>query len=216
MEKINGFWTGNAYLTETQKQDNVQWIYNWITTPANFGWPHMYSLAGMLGNIDAESTVNPGLWQNLIQNYAMGYSLFQWTPATKYTNWCTKNGLVNFYMDSALKRLKYEFDHNLQWIATDVYPISFQNFITGYFDNNTDIGYCTEVFLRCYERAGIERLEYRIERANHWFEFLGGETPPSPIVPPPTPGLGLNKTTFVYNKPIWKSNIQARRGQRWQ
>lgn len=48
----------------------------------------------MLGNMETESTINPGIWQSLNSgNASGGFGLTQWTPATKYINWANNNGL---------------------------------------------------------------------------------------------------------------------------
>ena len=41
------------------------------------------AVCGVLGNLEAESTINPGRWENdIVNNYQAGFGLAQWTPST--------------------------------------------------------------------------------------------------------------------------------------
>ena len=77
-------WTiGNFYLSESQRQANAYEVYLFFS---GRGWT-LNAIAGMLGNMESESNINPGIWQNLdAYNYNLGFGLVQWTPATNYTN----------------------------------------------------------------------------------------------------------------------------------
>ena len=75
------------------------------------------AIAGVLGNMEVESTINPGIWENLQEgNMSGGYGLVQWTPATKYTNWADSRGLEWGHPDSQIARILYEVENNIQWI----------------------------------------------------------------------------------------------------
>ena len=51
------------------------------------------AISGMLGNMQYESSINPGRWQgDVVGDYSAGFGLVQWTPATNYTDWATANG----------------------------------------------------------------------------------------------------------------------------
>ena len=73
-------WTiGNFYLSEAQMQGNAVEVYDFLVPR---GWT-LNAIAGMLGNMQTESNINPGIWQNLdYGNYSLGFGLAQWTPAT--------------------------------------------------------------------------------------------------------------------------------------
>lgn len=161
--------SGNYYLSTAQMTDNAQYILNYLL---NKGWTKN-AICGMLGNMQRESTINPGIWQNLDEgNTSLGFGLVQWTPATTYINWCSSNGLDPGAMDSNLKRILYELDNGLQWITKDAYPISFKEYIK----STADVQYLAEVFLQNYERAGVSALEERKQHALYWYENLTGET----------------------------------------
>lgn len=45
----------------------------------------------MLGNMQQESGINPGIWE-VLPNANFGYGLVQWTPAIdKFFSWAAKN-----------------------------------------------------------------------------------------------------------------------------
>ena len=75
----------------------------------NKGWSKE-AISGMMGNIQKESTVNPGIWQNLTVGTG-GYGLVQWTPATNWTNWADTHGYAR---DDGYGQL--------EWIDTETIP----------------------------------------------------------------------------------------------
>lgn len=162
------YWT-NPYqesypLTIDEMKLNARYIYNSLSA---LGWTKN-AICGLLGNATRESTINPGRWQSdtpLALN--MGYGILQWTPATKYINWVGNNPES---MDNNIRRIKYEFDNNIQYIPTTSYPLSFQEYIK----SNRDLDYLTRAWLYNYERAGVEAIDERIYWAIYWYEYLGG------------------------------------------
>ena len=90
-------YSGNRFLNRKEMTVNAQYIMNYLTGK---GWTKN-AVAGMLGNMETESTINPGIWQSLQSgNMSGGYGLVQWTPATKYINWAKANGLDYTKIDS--------------------------------------------------------------------------------------------------------------------
>ena len=51
----------NRYLSVEEMTLNAQWILNYFTDK---GWTKN-AICGMLGNMQTESTNNPGIWQDL-------------------------------------------------------------------------------------------------------------------------------------------------------
>lgn len=133
------------------------------------GWT-LNAIAGILGNMEAESTINPGRWQNDdVGNTSGGYGLVQWTPATNYIDWCTSNNLSDpSEMDNNLDRIIYELENGLQWIATSEYSLSFEEFSK----SNESAEYLASAFLKCYERAGVEVEDTRRSNASTWYNTL--------------------------------------------
>ena len=83
-------WTiGNYALSQEQMNANALEVYKYLSAR---GWS-LNAIAGLLGNMQSESYVNPGVWQSLqANNYSGGFGLVQWTPATNYTDWARQNG----------------------------------------------------------------------------------------------------------------------------
>lgn len=167
-----GQYWGNDYnssdaLTTEQMEVNATYIYNYLS---NEGWT-VNAISGMLGNMQTESSINPGRWQNDdVGNTSDGYGLVQWTPATNYLDWVTGDPST---MDNNLSRIMYELNNNEQWIPTTTYPMTFYEFT-----RSTDTAYNLGMaFLANYERPQVPYQPQRGVQAEEWFTFLGGVTP---------------------------------------
>lgn len=156
-------YSSNTYLSSygTEMTANATYIYNYFKSR---GWTKN-AICAMLGNMQRESTINPGLWQNLdAGNTSLGLGLVQWTPATKLIDWCNSNGLSYTNITAQCQRIIYELNNNLQWIATSNYPETFKQFTK----STKSVNYLTYAFLKNYERAGVEAVSQRVQHANHW------------------------------------------------
>jgi hypothetical protein len=136
----------------------------------------------MLGNMQTESYINPGVWQSFREwgsPDSHGYGLVQWTPYTKYTNWCEKNGYDISDIDTALKRIELEVEANAkpgwseldQWISTSSYNMTFSDFTKSTLPAY-DLG---RAFLLNYERPGNQSEAHqhtRGKQAESWYNFL--------------------------------------------
>lgn len=135
------------------------------------GWTKQ-AVAGMLGNMQTESSINPGIWQSLdAGNMSMGFGLVQWTPASKYTNWADQNGYAWGDIDGQLARFEYEIQNNIQWIGTSQYPMSFGEFKI----STQSPEYLADAFLKCYERPAEQNQPNRQTQARYWFDNTTGE-----------------------------------------
>lgn len=159
---------GNKYLSMEEMQNNAQMLSAYFLS---HGWT-LNAISGMLGNMQSESTINPQIWEGLIEgNLEGGYGLVQWTPATKYINWAGSDYMLG---DRQCDRIIYEIENNLQWISTTQFPMSFQEFST-----STDTSYNLGLaFLANYERPLDPNQPIRGEQAEYWYNYLGGITPP--------------------------------------
>lgn len=91
---LQGTYWGNTYnssnaLTLAQMEINANYIWTALKMQ---GWTRN-AVAGMLGNMQSESSINPGRWQSDRvggSSEGHGYGLVQWTPYTKYTNWVSR------------------------------------------------------------------------------------------------------------------------------
>ena len=170
-----GIYYGNTYNTSNsmgrdKQQYNAKYI--WYALQNN-GWT-LNAVCGMLGNMQAESAINPGRWQSdRVGNMSGGYGLVQWTPATKYINWI---GVSNdpSTMDNNLSRIKWEAINNKQWRKSKQYPISFKEFKS----STASVEYLAGAFLYNYERPAKYNLAPRVRNALYWWNYLGGVTPP--------------------------------------
>lgn len=171
------FHTGNRYLTHAEMEDNARYIWNYLGVR---GWSRN-AVAGMLGNMETESTINPGIWQGLNGGVGPAFGLVQWDPYTKYTNWCDELGIDPEHMDSALTRIEYELENGLQYYATPNYPETFAEFKV----STATPYYLGMAFLANYERPADPDQPARGVQAEYWFSFLEGITPEDPSNPAP-------------------------------
>lgn len=161
------FISKNAFLTEEEMTINARYIYRYLTSR---GWTGQ-AVCGMLGNMETESTINPGIWQNLDEgNTSLGYGLVQWTPSTKYTSWCAERDLNPSAMGSALARIEWELANGEQYYPTDAYPLTFAEFKV----STQSPTYLAMAFLLNYERPADQTQPARGTQAEKWYSILKG------------------------------------------
>lgn len=177
--------SGNRYLSLSEMQNNVDILHYFFRTA---GWTDN-AIAAMLGNMQSESTINPGIWESL-DPYAGGYGLVQWTPYTNYSNWAGAGWQDNGQKE--MERIIYELNNGLQWISTRKYPMSFKAFTL----SQEAPSKLAQVWLYNYERPKVKPQPIRSTRANYWYQYITGQEPPTP-------------TSDI---PIWLLFKMARRG----
>lgn len=196
----NNWVTSNAYLGTSDQQNNALCAWNWFGTN---GWT-VNAVAAMLGNMQSESTINPGIWESLTVDYSRGFGLVQWTPATKLTSWAGSNYSNG---NTQCSRIDWETGRgSLQWFSNPeapivTPPISFAEFKVSELDVSTLANY----FLWYYEHPADINQPNRATQAQTWFDFLKGRTPEDPGN---TPGPWSGRTGRL---PIW---MMLRRPQR--
>lgn len=162
--------SNNNYLGMEDMQNNAKMFYSRMIGQ---GWT-LQSICGMLGNIQTESSINPGLWEGQQEgDFNVGFGLVQWTPARKYTDWAGsdfRNG------DLQCDRINYEVENNIQWISTSTFPMTFQEFKVSTLSPYE----LAMVFIRNYERPFNPNQPIRGVQANYWYEYLSGEPPIPP------------------------------------
>lgn len=170
-------YSSNAFLNAKQQKVNAQYIMDYLLKA---GWTPN-AVAGVLGNIQTESTLNPGIWQNLRSNNLNGgYGLVQWTPATKYINWAKNKGLDYTKIDTNLERILYEVKKNIQWSNP---KMTFKQF-TQSKASPYDLGM---LFLKHYERPKDMNQPVRGRQAEQWFKILNTSIPKPEPTPTPSP-----------------------------
>lgn len=186
--------SSNAYPTSAQMQANAQYILNYLTDS-----PHNWTkeaVCGMLGNMQTESQINPGVWQNLdSSNTSGGFGLVQWTPSTVLTNWANSNGLTPTAIDTQLRRILYELENGLQFYSTTAYPMTFAEFTKSTDDPAT----LAMAWLNNYERPANLNQPDRGTQATNWYNTLDFTEASSP------PNLG-GWTSFV----LWQYSENGR------
>lgn len=159
------------YLERSKQEINAQYIW---ASLSNSGWS-LNAVSAMLGNMETESSINPGRWEGDSVGgdpTAHGYGLVQWTPYTKYTEWLPVISDPST-MDHNLQRLNYEVQNEIQWIPTQTYNFTFEQFKT-----SQDTAYNLALaFLANYERPADPNQPQRGLQAEIWFQFLGGLPP---------------------------------------
>ena len=157
--------------------NNAEIVY--VTMVYEYGWTPE-AVCGMLGNLQRESTINPAIWEGLVVADSSGFGLVQWTPSTNYTNWADRMGVDINNGSLQLFWIATQTTTYGQWIETDEYPVSFEAFYT----STASPEYLASVFLKNFERAGVEAESERQDNARMWYDYLLSiyqpETPTKP------------------------------------
>lgn len=174
-----------AYSRDSQEcQENVMKIMSILMSQ---GWTSN-AVAGLCGNIEAESGFNPWRWQGDTPNTSGGYGLFQYTPSSHYIGdslASTMQGYAPNYpigrggQDDGTAQLLYMMENNVQggpqYIPTSEYPLSFSD----YQHSTESPEYLASAWLKNFERAGVEVEEQRRANARYWYEWINNH----PYVP---------------------------------
>ena len=139
----------NRRLTQREMLVNARYIFNYLyNQPGSAGWAAV-SILGMFGNMEQESTFNPGRWQDgVVDTQNSGFGLVQWTPPTKYLDWIPSSASRDD-IDYQLKRILYEVQNEIQWCPNKHSPsLTFEEYTHV---DNLSVQECAEYFLRCYE-----------------------------------------------------------------
>lgn len=170
-------------LPEMQNNAAMLTLYFAVTLEQKDAFPYEWTpeaVAAMLGNIRAESSINPARWQNddippdpQTGSEETGYGLVQWTPYDKYREWAKSNGYPDWEGNGEAEtaRIVWERDNGAQWIALDRFDnMSFTEFSR----SELEPEYLANVFLRCYERPkdpdGTQAD--RESWARYWYEAV--------------------------------------------
>lgn len=162
---------GNNYLSQSEMENNAQMFYARMTA---YGFS-LNAIAGMLGNIQSESGINPGIWENL-EPYVGGYGLVQWTPYTNYSDWAGSGWENNG--DKECERINYEFVNGIQYYPTTSYPLSGSEYKV----STHTPEYLAEAFLYNYERPSdpSATIATRRSQARAWYDYLAGQVAYTP------------------------------------
>ncbi len=174
--------TDKNRLSDTQQKSNAKYIYKYLS---NLSWTKE-SICALLGNVQQECQLNPGVWQ-LQDNINAGYGIVQWTGGKVFLKWAELNiGQTNSLatnnpkklLDLQLEFLVYtcttkNYDDR-RWYPTikhgSPYKMSYNNFIC----SKLNPGDLALVFHGSYERSSDDntRKQNRINYANKWYKFF--------------------------------------------
>lgn len=159
------------YLSQREMRMNARIIIRFFRAA---GWTDN-AIAGMLGNMETESTLNPGLWQGRTippdpLTAEKGFGLTQWDPARKLINWCNEFEPPWDYTSGQVQmmRIIYEAANNLQWTTDNILGYNWSQFI-----NSTESPeILARVFCWAYEIPEDPDMEKRQNDARKWFNFM--------------------------------------------
>lgn len=209
---VTGWIARNNYLSLSEMQNNATIIYNYLKP---LGWT-TNAICGLLGNMQAESTINPQLYQGRrvpaqgAQSIPWGYGLVQWTPATKMIWWASEQNLDwgNGYVQ--LSRILYEvstwsdrynYSNALQWICPSrAYDEDKKKYYCTYtlvdWTQSTASPYELAIdFMNYYERPDVPNGATRGNYAEYWYKYFTGGTSGT-VAPLPPQGL---PNTVIYS-----------------
>ena len=171
------------------------------------------SIAGMLGNVLAESGLNPWRWQRDTYNTSGGYGLFQFTPASGYLalSGVTPNLSTT---DTTPGATPEDADRQIQAFRTDELGKWNSSAWRSYWDTTTyaslyayrtqclndwghgngisiaefsdcaDVYAATFLFLACFEGPAVPNIDERNRNAKVMYHILTGQDPTPPYIPP--------------------------------
>lgn len=186
-------WTArNGYLTQAEMEGNAQEVWTFFRSR---GWSEN-ATAAMLGNMQSESGINPGIWENLT-SYTGGYGLTQWTPYTKYSQYAGGGWQNNG--EAQCQRIAYEAENGMQWFRNPAAPIvnppiSFAEFTT----SNLDVYTLANYFLWFYEHPANPNQPNRGTQAAAWLALFTGQTVPANPTPPDDPALPVSELEIPF------------------
>lgn len=154
------------------------------------------TIAGILGNMQAESSINP----ERQEVGGQGYGLVQWTPVSVLQNHCNTLGLSPYNDgDVQLQVIIPEILNQSgvgEWYTSQAFISNYYNSgatqdmigITGqqYLDNsmNWEPDKLAVLFMAGYERPSynpdINHYQLRQQYALQWYQYMGGQPTPTP------------------------------------
>ena len=197
----------DRYLNQSEMENNATIIIQYYRSLGI----NDNTIAGILGNMQAESTLSPVLTE---RGGGGGYGLVQWTPKSDLTNACSSYGLTPYTSgDVQIEVVLREIVNTppiTQWYSSSAFISHYYNSgatsdmigITGQEFLNNSRNFTADklavCFMACYERPSydpsVNHSSSRQQYALNWVAFMGG------VPPTPTPSSNRNKKNKF---PIW-------------
>lgn len=204
-ELFRGFYVNIDYNTLTADEMHYNGM-RFAQLLYNYGWTEN-SIAGILGNVSAESTLDPGCmespkpWttfpanQEILQSsYLRGIGFTQWTPGRdKIVQFAEDHNLVWYDGLTQVLRLKWECDTGYQMGG-------WQWFI----HNEGDPADLAEYFLRQYERPTPEQIAQSLAERRRLGTYWYGEIHDKLVSPIKRIIVSKNNRTSKEMKPRWQ------------
>lgn len=217
----NWYAVENEYLDHNKQIINANVIYGFLKRRFDAADA---AIAGVLGNCQLESTLNPYMWQGGStpadwRSSSKGFGLSQWSPGRLYINWAGGDAYATGNWSSQLRMWEYEATHpNLhdgtinEWLvwsgaaAGDMYHCLPLQFLAGYNaatgENDLTAADCAMIWMHNYLRpaAAGELPATRQGYATSWYNWIIGGGP-EPVLP------AFNTATLIS---VWKSCIMKK------
>lgn len=184
----------DRYLTQSEMENNANIIINYYRGQGLDD----RTIAAILGNMQAESTLSPGLNE---RGGGGGYGLVQWTPKQDLIDACNYLNLSPYTSGDVQIQVVIEEiigDQSIrQWYTSQGFISNYYNSgatsdmigITGNDFLHNTMGWNPDklavMFMAGYERPSynplINHYQNRQQYALDWFTYMGGVVPPTPV-----------------------------------
>lgn len=176
------------------------------------------SIAAILGNMQAESTIQPWLTE---AGGGGGYGLVQWTPKSSLINHASILGLSN-YNDgdvqcyTIVREMIGDPSSILEWYSSQAFISHYYNSgatqdmigVTGLDFYHNTMSWTSDklavLFMAAYERPSydpsVNHSAARQQYAIDWYIFMGGIAPPTPVPPPAPTGNGQKFPWVLFSR----------------
>lgn len=173
--------TTAGYLNDADMKSNASIIWDYFRQ--KLGW-NVNSVAALLGNMQGESTLNPGLIEvgGGTTSAGAGRGLVQWTPATDlykvldvlyggHEDWYDGNkqlGVIYAEYQESVGEAHRGIEP--QWYKTTKYPCDFRQW--AFNQLNYDLEKLTYAFASNYLRPAVAEQPQRVEYTRKWLEYF--------------------------------------------
>ena len=186
--------SSNPGITKNQMKQNADEFVNYFN-----GYMSSAAMAGILGNMQHESFLNPGQ-QEIGKGGSgkYGYGLIQWTPGSTLQSWLSARGYSWYDGTGQLYRIKCEGERtdgaSGYWLKTSNYSYTWAQFC-----QLTDPAEACKAYLAERERAGVAALTQRLQYTAEWYDYIvNAVDPPDPSPTPPIPDPRPQDIPFWY------------------
>lgn len=190
---MSNWYSSSGSLTTDQMQSNANIVIN---TYRQMGFDDS-TIAALLGNMQAESSVNPG---RVEAGGGGGYGLVQWTPQSVLIEHCDTLGLSPYTSgDVQLQVIPNEIRNVsgvAEWYSSSAFISNYYGSgatpdmvgITGEQFLSNEMGWAPDklavLFMAAYERPSydpdVNHYQNRMSYALAWLTYMGGVIPPTP------------------------------------